>query len=220
MMHRFRLTGLGLVLILLLLTACNFPVPTAEAPTSIPTTAPAAPTPKSQIPENSAQCVAGTWEMQDLISFLNTNLPREFLKGQDVTFTGSSGHLRYTFAPGGQVTAAAENFQVDASARVGPLNLDGVADIKGSSSAAYTVNEANRTLEITNLSDHGFTLSASIAGNQILPETPVDNLIWFGQENSAASLNYTCAGSQLSLTFILPGASNTTQTVNLVRVAP
>ena len=223
MPYRFRLTGLGLVLVMLLLSACNFPNPTAEKPTStpVPTAAPISPTPESQVQDNTAQCVAGTWEMQDMISFLNTNLPRELLQGQDVTFTGSSGHLRYTFAPGGQVTAAAENFQVNATAKVGPLSLDAVADIKGSSSASYTVNEANRTIEVTNLSDHGFTLSASIAGNQILPETPIDSLIWFGLgRNSAASMNYTCAGNQLSFTFSLSGASASPQTVNLTRLAP
>jgi hypothetical protein len=218
---QIRLSILGMALTLILLTACNFPNPIAQkpTPTAAPTAVPNPPTPEVSLQDNTAQCVAGTWEIQDMASFLNANLKTQIPQAQDIQFKDTQGHLRYTFDQAGSVSAAADNFRVNMTAKIGPLNVNGYVALKGSGSGAYTVNNVARTLEITNLQSNGFTVSAFVAGTQVLSDTPVDNLIWFGSGNNqvAVSLAYTCTGNQLSLTYTSSDASIGTQTINLIR---
>jgi hypothetical protein len=208
-----RLPALG-VLMILLLAACNMPITATPLPAPTLTVEPPAVDPNLA----GAACLVGSWQMNDFNQYLQTALP-QVTEGVEVQIEEVSGSLTYTFNTDGTTLGSAQDFRVNAQVTTNGLTLPGEITLNGSTQGQYAVDESQSLLTVSSVTPGDLTLSANVSGIPIVSDTPVNDLLMFGADQSgSSSTEFDCTGNTLSLRVNVPDLG--TRTLVLNRVQP
>lgn len=210
--------GLALLFVPLLALACSLPFASAPTPTETPTAAPLPTATNQAIAPSGAACLIGAWDVGDLGPYLKAAIPPDALQGGQLEPQGYSGSLIYRFASDGRVTAVADHYQLNARVKLTILSLPLKIAINGTTSASYTADTQNGTLNLSNPDVSQLTASVTLAGNEVVKPDQILPYVWFGSSaTTAVVLGYTCDASTLA-TFIIDTTGNRTPLFALKRV--
>ena len=156
-------------------------------------------TPATQPTPGAENCYQGSWEVNNISDVVTPILQAD--KIQDVQYTGSTGSLGITMTAAGKLTLQANQYHSLFSGKLGfiPVSIDVL--INGSGSGDYRQDQ-NGSLLIANPDFSGIDFSVSAASVEIMPVTPLSNLLPALQGNTggqAFALKTSCSGDNLSL---------------------
>ena len=173
--------------------------PLVASPTSTPTPqAEATATPAPTIDPDAAAmaCLAGTWEIADLSSYVLAAIPPEMVEEYAVQYQGTNGKTYLTFSPQGDISLEAEQLELLFKAKVSLFTVKLTVSLDGTINGNYAV-EGN-TLTTTNMNTTGMSASAEAAGQELIAPAQIIAAIPLVQPpfNSA---NFQCAGDALQI---------------------
>lgn len=215
-MSKLLRTALPVVLMALFsLTACNRAAPRAPAqptlaraaatatatprPTNSPTRTSTpqptkSPTPTfTPTPISGAACLVGTWQVDDLSSYLAA-------LGVAGQVQSESGPITYQFDQSGQARVTVDHFTLKVTVPVQGLSLNLTVVIDGEAAARYTAQ--SNQLAFSDVQLDGLTVSAGTGKRELFAGTPAEMADLFGLSldplfNTAA---YQCRADTLAYT--------------------
>ena len=209
---KMRLPAFG-VLMILLLAACNMPITATPLPAPTLTVEPPAGDPNL----TGSTCLVGAWQMNDFNQYLQTALP-QVTEGVEVQIEEVSGSLTYTFNADGTTLGSAQDFRVNAQVTTNGMTLPGEIILNGSTQGQYSVDEAQSLLTVSSVTPGNLTLSANVSGIPIVSDTPVNDLLMFGADQSGSgSTEFDCSGNTLSIRVNVPDLGVRTLVLNRIQ---
>lgn len=210
---------LGLLAIMLLLTACTGSAVATSAPV-VPTAAPTTPAPtrtpqptstlrptntpaptSTPTPISGAACLVGKWQVEDLSSYIaSLAVPGQVLD--------ESGPVTYQFDRNGQVQVTVDHFVMKVKAPVQGFTLNLNVVIDGEVTARYT-GTADQ-LAFADVQLDGLTVSAGTGKRTLFSGTPTEMADLFGLSLDPLfnTSPYSCRGDVLKYTPPLQNASD------------
>ncbi len=242
MLRKLRMAMPFLLLASFALVGCGTPTPVPTVELAVPTTAPVIPTapvpistptslptlgqtqpvntaaPSLTAQPESANCLVGTWQMNDPAAYINSILPKGNLRpGDTVNVNSTTGTLQYIFDEKGVVTANAKQFKIEAGANLAVINLNIEVALDGAATGEYQADPATQHFTLLKATENNMNVSATVNGISILQESPSHGMIWFGEGTTEpARISYTCSGDSLTINF----SSTALKPLALTRVTP
>jgi hypothetical protein len=208
MFRALRPTTLMVLMLVLVLTACNRSAP--AQPTAIPTTPAPTNTPQptntpaptyTPTPISGAACLVGKWQVENLFGYMAAlAVPGQVLS--------ESGPITYQFDRNGQARVTVDHFAMKVKAPVQGFTLNLNVVIDGEATARYTGSSSNQ-LAFTNVQLDGLTVSAGTGKRELFSGTPAEMADLFGLSLDPLfnTSTYSCRGDTLKYIPPLQNAS-------------
>lgn len=173
------------------------PIPqTAVAMNTPPPTMPPVPTPTTDPAIAAKTCLAGTWEISDLSTYILAAIPPETASQYGLQYQGSSGEAYFTLTPDGEFIMQADQLQMLFEAKVSIFKAQVSVNVDGEATGTYTVEDD--VLTTSDVDTSGLTASAQALGNDLIDPAQLIRAIPLIQSPSN-SAKFTCVGDQLQL---------------------
>jgi hypothetical protein len=197
------------------LDACNLGFK-AALPTQQPT-ATSTPLPAASNPSPGADCLVGTWQMQDFNHYVQTLLNQALSQFGNVGEVSSSGAVRYSFGPDGNLTVVADQLELKTKISVSIFPVSANILVSGSASADYLADESSGKMTISNFNPGDLTITADANGKPF--DQQIDpSILLFSTSHSPTAIQYQCSENSLQLTIPIPQLP--ARIVVLKRIAP
>ena len=198
-----------------LLGACNLGFNTAlptPQPTATSTSLPAAANPSPGV-----DCLVGTWQIQDFNNYVQTLLNQALSQFGNVGEVSSSGAVRYSFGPDGNLTVVADQLELKTKISVSIFPVSANILVSGSASADYLADESSGKVTISNFNPGDLTITADANGKSF--DQQIDpSILLFSTSQSSTTIQFQCSENSLQLT--IPISQLPPQNVVLKRIAP
>ncbi len=214
-MRTKKILSVAVLIGAILLSACNLGFK-ATIPTPQPT-ATSTPLPAASNPSPGADCLVGTWQIQDFNNYVQTLLNQALSQFGNVGEVSSSGAVRYSFSPDGSLTVVADQLELKGKISVSIFPVSANFMVSGSASADYLADESSGKLTISNFNPGDLTITAD-ANGQSFDQQIDPSILLFSTSHSSTTIQYQCSENSLQLTIPIPQLP--AQNVVLKRVAP
>ncbi len=214
-MNTKKILSVAVLIGAFLLGACNLGFK-ASIPTPQPT-ATATPLPAASNPSPGADCLVGKWQIQDFNNYVQTLLNQALSQFGNVGEVSSSGAVRYSFSPDGNLTVVADQLELKTKISVSFFPVNANIIVSGSASADYLADESSGKLTISNFNPGDLTITAD-ANGQSFDQQIDPSILLFSTSQSSTTIQYQCSENSLQLTIPIPQLP--AQNVVLKRVAP
>jgi hypothetical protein len=162
-----------------------------------------------------AACVLGTWEMSGVDALLMAALVGETVPFGPVEYQGSTGVMRYTFLPDGELQIQAGQYASQFRLTSGSDTYNLIVVVNGGARANYRLT-ADRLI-VENIRTDDLTVTGEVDGSPVLTgDKGVEMARWYIAAYNSA--RYTCDGDLLTLQLVEFMAD--AQPVILTRVTP
>jgi len=214
-MNTKKILSVAVLIGAFLLGACNLGFK-AAIPTPQPT-ATSTPLPATSNPSPGADCLVGTWQIQDFNNYVQTLLNQALSQFGNVGEVSSSGAVRYSFSPDGNLTVVADQLELITKISVSIFPVNANIMVSGSASADYLADESSGKMTISNFNPGDLTITAD-ANGQSFDQQIDPSILLFSTSESSTTIQYQCSENSLQLTIPIPQLP--AQNVVLKRVAP
>jgi hypothetical protein len=159
----------------------------------------------------------GKWQIQDFNNYVQTLLNQALSQFGNVGEVSSSGAVRYSFSPDGNLTVVADQLELKTKISVSFFPVNANIIVSGSASADYLADESSGKLTISNFNPGDLTITAD-ANGQSFDQQIDPSILLFSTSQSSTTIQYQCSENSLQLTIPIPQLP--AQNVVLKRVAP
>lgn len=154
------------------------------------------PTPDSL--DSAKACLAGTWEIVDLSSYVIAAIPPELAAQYKLKYKETSGYAELSLTPDGRITLAFHGLIFLFDANVSVFTVPLTVGIDGDINGGYSVDES--TLSTSGMNTNDLTSVAQALGQDVVDPAMIKSVIPLVQTPFNRAV-YTCAGDTLQLEF-------------------